>query len=365
MTPQGPSPASRPRAPRPPRPAWVAARRPRARPPVAAPRAPRPATRCRPASRAGRCRCTCGCPSCGASRTRSAPSTRSSTWTSSAALFPEGGEVTVDDLVAKGAVRKGQLVKVLGTGRDRRSRCRSARTPFSASAKDKIAAAGGTRHRALSQLGPSIDHRSPGRLARAPGSGRCPVRVRCGPASRPAQLAARSRAGTHRERPQEDLVLTAFARAFRTPDLRKKLLFTLGIMALFRLGSVIPTPGVDYAAVQSCIDQRRRQRALQPDQPVQRRRAAAAVDLRARDHAVHHGEHHRAAAHRGDPAVRGAQEGGPVRHGEAHAVHALPDDRPGGPAVDRPHRAGPPARAAVPAAAPSDIISATSASSAS
>ena len=44
--------------------------------------------------------------------------------------------------------------------------------------------------------------------------------------------------------PQEDLVLTAFARAFRTPDLRKKMLFTLGIMALFRLGSVIPTPGV-------------------------------------------------------------------------------------------------------------------------
>ncbi len=32
------------------------------------------------------------------------------------ALFPEGGDVTVDDLVAKGAVRKGQPVKVLGTG---------------------------------------------------------------------------------------------------------------------------------------------------------------------------------------------------------------------------------------------------------
>ena len=32
------------------------------------------------------------------------------------ALFPEGGDVTVEDLVAKGAVRKGQPVKVLGTG---------------------------------------------------------------------------------------------------------------------------------------------------------------------------------------------------------------------------------------------------------
>jgi preprotein translocase subunit SecY len=47
-------------------------------------------------------------------------------------------------------------------------------------------------------------------------------------------------------------VLTAFVRAFRTPDLRKKILFTLGIMALFRLGSIIPTPGVSYEAVQAC-----------------------------------------------------------------------------------------------------------------
>ncbi len=46
----------------------------------------------------------------------------------------------------------------------------------------------------------------------------------------------------------------AFAAAFRTPDLRKKILFTLGVIALFRLGSVVPTPGVDYAAIQRCID---------------------------------------------------------------------------------------------------------------
>jgi preprotein translocase subunit SecY len=47
--------------------------------------------------------------------------------------------------------------------------------------------------------------------------------------------------------------LSAFGNAFRTPDLRKKLLFTLGILALFRLGSVTPTPGVDYNAVQTCV----------------------------------------------------------------------------------------------------------------
>jgi preprotein translocase subunit SecY len=49
-------------------------------------------------------------------------------------------------------------------------------------------------------------------------------------------------------------VLSAFARAFRTPDLRRKLLFTLAIMTLFRLGSFIPTPGVDYRAVRQCVD---------------------------------------------------------------------------------------------------------------
>jgi preprotein translocase subunit SecY len=48
-------------------------------------------------------------------------------------------------------------------------------------------------------------------------------------------------------------VLKAFVRAFRTPDLRRKLLFTLGIMAVFRLGSFIPTPGVSYTNVQSCL----------------------------------------------------------------------------------------------------------------
>ena len=50
-------------------------------------------------------------------------------------------------------------------------------------------------------------------------------------------------------------MLGAFAQAFRTPDLRRKLLFTLFIMAVFRLGSFIPTPGVDSKAVQRCMAQ--------------------------------------------------------------------------------------------------------------
>ena len=50
-------------------------------------------------------------------------------------------------------------------------------------------------------------------------------------------------------------MLGAFANAFRTPDLRKKLLFVLLIIAVFRLGSQIPAPGVHVANVQSCFDQ--------------------------------------------------------------------------------------------------------------
>ncbi len=48
-------------------------------------------------------------------------------------------------------------------------------------------------------------------------------------------------------------MLTAFLSAFRTPDLRKKLLFTLGIIAVYRLGATLPSPGVSFANVQACI----------------------------------------------------------------------------------------------------------------
>ena len=50
-------------------------------------------------------------------------------------------------------------------------------------------------------------------------------------------------------------MLSAFMQAFKTPYLRRKLLFTLGIMALFRLGSVLPTPGVSLTNVQTCMSQ--------------------------------------------------------------------------------------------------------------
>jgi large subunit ribosomal protein L15 len=58
-------------------------------------------------------------------------------------LFPEGGTVGVDELVAVGAVRANQPVKILGTG-EITVAVQVTADAFSASAKDKIAAAGGS-----------------------------------------------------------------------------------------------------------------------------------------------------------------------------------------------------------------------------
>lgn len=48
-------------------------------------------------------------------------------------------------------------------------------------------------------------------------------------------------------------MFSAIGRIFRTPDLRRKLAFTLGIVVIFRLGSFIPSPFVDFSNVQTCL----------------------------------------------------------------------------------------------------------------
>src|SRR3712207_169171 len=57
-------------------------------------------------------------------------------------------------------------------------------------------------------------------------------------------------------------VLQAFAAAFRTPDLRRKLLFSLAIIAVYRLGAAIPGPGVSVEAINSCLEQDRKSTRL-------------------------------------------------------------------------------------------------------
>ena len=58
-------------------------------------------------------------------------------------LFPQGGTVGIIELVAAGAVRKGEVVKILGTG-EITSAVQVTANKFSASAKEKIVAAGGS-----------------------------------------------------------------------------------------------------------------------------------------------------------------------------------------------------------------------------
>ncbi|WP_445401774.1 preprotein translocase subunit SecY [Streptomyces sp. LE64] len=57
-------------------------------------------------------------------------------------------------------------------------------------------------------------------------------------------------------------MLSAFSRAFKTPDLRKKLLFTLGIIVIYRIGTHVPIPGVNYENVQFCVDQAKSSQGL-------------------------------------------------------------------------------------------------------
>ena len=245
------------------------------------------------------------------------------------------------------------------------SRCRSPRTRSPARAKEKIAAAGGSVTELLER--PGVVTATGGALG-TPGRRRpvvratAPGQVRAG--SVRARLLSPAAVAVHRhqyavtDRPPVagragGAVLTAFVRAFRTPDLRKKLLFTLAIIALLpaRLASC-PTPGrLLRRASRRCLDQvERRQRPLRP---VNLFSGGALLQLSVFALGIMPyitAEHHPAAARRGDPAARAAEEGGPGRPGEAHAVHPLPDHRPGDPAVHRLRRAGP-LRAAVPRAA--------------
>nr|WP_245349293.1 preprotein translocase subunit SecY [Brachybacterium fresconis] len=50
-------------------------------------------------------------------------------------------------------------------------------------------------------------------------------------------------------------MVNSFVRALRTPELRAKIFFTLGLIAVYRLGVFVPTPGFDYTNVMMCADQ--------------------------------------------------------------------------------------------------------------
>src|SRR3954453_19760395 len=53
---------------------------------------------------------------------------------------------------------------------------------------------------------------------------------------------------------QGEALTSPLISAFKTPDLRKKLLFTVAIIAVYRLGATVPSPGVSYTNVQNCLE---------------------------------------------------------------------------------------------------------------
>ncbi len=90
-------------------------------------------------------------------------------------------------------------------------------------------------------------------------------------------------------------MLEKLANVFRIPDLRRRILFTLGLLAVYRLGGHIPTPGVNADKLQQFFEQNKGT-FLRFRRPVLRRPAAPPHDFRPRNHAVYHGIDHSAAS---------------------------------------------------------------------
>ena len=115
---------------------------------------------------------------------------------------------------------------------------------------------------------------------------------------------------------------------FAVPELRKRVLFTLGMLAVYRVGSHVTIPGINKEALAILAEQARNTMFGLYDmfsgaEPV------ADDGVRAGHHALHQRVDHPAAAD-GGVAVPGAPlEGGRARAAEDHAVHALRHHRAG------------------------------------
>ena len=117
----------------------------------------------------------------------------------------------------------------------------------------------------------------------------------------------------------------AFANMFRIPDLRKRILFTLAMLAVYRLGAFLPTPGINTDVLSAALPAESGLGAGH-HRPVQRRQFPPADHLRAGHHALHHRLDHPAADDGGLALPRALAERRRAGPAQDHAVHALPDD---------------------------------------
>ena len=131
-------------------------------------------------------------------------------------------------------------------------------------------------------------------------------------------------------------MLASLANIFRIPDLRKKVLFTLTIIALYQFGANVPVPFVNFSKVAQLSAASKSSGVLGFLNLFSGGRAHPHGRLRARDHALHHLEHHHPAPGDGDPQARGVARPGCGRPEEAHPDHPLPHRRARAHAVDRP-----------------------------
>ena len=122
-------------------------------------------------------------------------------------------------------------------------------------------------------------------------------------------------------------VFSRLANIFKISDLRNKILFVVAMVGVYRLGVFIRVPGVDSIAIESAPRHRQPAGGPRVPEPVLGWRVRKLLDLRARDHAVHHGEHHHAGARCGHPEAGRTPAGGCGRSAQDHAVHALRHDR--------------------------------------
>ena len=124
---------------------------------------------------------------------------------------------------------------------------------------------------------------------------------------------------------QADMAIDSVKNLFAIAELRKRVLFTLGLLVVYRIGGHIPTPGVNTAALAQLAEQARGTMfglydMFSGTEPV------ADDDLRARHHAVHQRVDHSAAADGGVAVPRAHLEGRRARPPQDHAVHALRHD---------------------------------------
>ena len=162
--------------------------------------------------------------------------------------FDDGAEVTPEALVEKGLIKNTKIdVKILGTG-DLTKKLTVTAHGFSASAREKIEAAGGT---ATLLREPKVQEGAHTHAAKpSPTRAEEPEATERGRGGRRAEAPP---SGARRRR-----VFSWLANAWRVPELRKRVLFTAMILAVYRLGSWMPAPGVDSEQIEQLLQRPRR-----------------------------------------------------------------------------------------------------------